>query len=73
MANGILNITKICTNLQHSQRSSENLEMLISIYNNWPNDAHQSMKHFMEMKNDMMEENEKLIDKIELLELEEMF
>ncbi len=31
------------------------------------------MKHFMEMKNDMMEENEKLIDKIELLELEEMF
>jgi hypothetical protein len=47
--------------------------MLISIYKNWPDDAHEFMKQFMEMKNDMMEENEKLIDKTELLELEEMF
>lgn len=47
--------------------------MLINIYKNWPSDAHESMKQFMEMKNDMMEENEKLIDKTQLLELEEMF
>ncbi len=73
MANEVLNITNICTNLQHSQWGSENLEMLISIYKNWPDDAHEFMKQFMEMKNDMMEENEKLIDKTELLELEEMF
>jgi hypothetical protein len=31
------------------------------------------MKQFMEMKNDIMEENEELIDKTRLLELEEMF
>lgn len=30
------------------------------------------MKQFMEMKNDMMEKNEELIDKAGLLELEEM-
>jgi hypothetical protein len=32
--------------------------------------AHESMKQFMEMKNDMMEENEESIDKAGLLELE---
>jgi hypothetical protein len=31
------------------------------------------MKQFMEMKNDIIEENEELIDKTRLLELEEMF
>jgi hypothetical protein len=72
MVNGVLNITNICTNLQHSQLGIENLEMLISIYMNWPDDAHESMKQFMEMKNDMMEENKELIDKAGLLELEEM-
>jgi hypothetical protein len=63
----------IYTNLQHSQLGIEDLEMLISIYENWPNDAHESMKQFMEMKNDIMEENEELIDKTELLKLGEMF
>ncbi len=31
------------------------------------------MKQFMEMKNDIIEENEELIDKTRLLKLEEMF
>jgi hypothetical protein len=31
------------------------------------------MKQFMEMKNDIIEENEELIDKTRLLELGEMF
>jgi transcription elongation factor Elf1 len=73
MGNGVLNITNICTNLQHFQLGIEDLEMLISIYENWPDDAHESMKQFMEMNNDMMEENEKLNDKTELLKLGEMF
>jgi hypothetical protein len=64
MANEVLNITNICTNLQHSQLAIENLEMFISIYKSGLDDAHESMKQFMEMKNDMMEENEELINKL---------
>jgi transcription elongation factor Elf1 len=70
MANKVLNITNICTNLQQPQLGIENLEMFISIYKNWLDDAHESMKQFIEMKNDMMEENEESIDKVGLLELE---
>ncbi len=49
--------------------------MLINIYKNCLNDVHVStlefMKQFMEMKEVIMDENENVIDKIELLELEE--
>jgi hypothetical protein len=43
MANGVLNITNICTNLLHSQLGIENIEMLISTYKNWPNKAHETI------------------------------
>lgn len=43
MVNGVLNITNICTNIQHSQLGIENLEMLISIYKNWPDDADETI------------------------------
>jgi hypothetical protein len=43
MANKVFNITNICTNLQHFQLCIENLEMLISIYKNWLDDAHETI------------------------------
>lgn len=49
--------------------------MLINIYKKCLNDVHvntlESMKQFMEMKETLMDENEDVIYKIELLELEE--
>jgi hypothetical protein len=48
----------------------ENLEMLISIYKTWSNDARveglASMKQFMDMEKAFMEENESLIDQVGL-------
>jgi hypothetical protein len=43
----------------------DNFEILISIYQNWPNDAHvggfPSMEKFMEMGKTLMKENEDVI------------
>jgi hypothetical protein len=51
------------------------LEMLISIYKNWLDDAWvgslASMVQFMEMEEAVMKENEELIDKLGLLKLDE--
>lgn len=48
---------------------------VIKTYKNWLNDVHIGgfalMGQFMEMKKALMEKNEKLIDKLELLELDE--
>jgi len=53
----------------------KNLEMLISIYKNWPDDAHvedlASMKQFMDMDKALMEENEGLIDQVGHLDIKE--
>ncbi len=50
----VFNITCIYMNLCCSRLGSENLEMLINIYKNWPKDARVgvslSMKKFMEME-----------------------
>ncbi len=74
-AERIFSIASICTNLQHSWLGIENLEMLISIYKNWPNDAcvedMASMKQFIDMEEALMKENEDVIEQIGLLELEE--
>ncbi len=68
-------MSNICTNLQHSQLSIENLEMLINIYKNWLNDVHieglVSMKQFINMEETVMEENKGLIDQAGLLGIEE--
>jgi hypothetical protein len=49
--------------------------MLISIYKNWPNDAHvdgsPSIKKFMEMEEILMDENEDVIASLGPLELDE--
>jgi len=49
--------------------------MVTNICNNWLDDVHvstlESMNHFMEMKETLMDENEDVIDKIGLCELEE--
>jgi hypothetical protein len=49
--------------------------MLISIYKNWPDDAHvedlASMKRFMDMDKALMEENEGLIDQVGHLDIKE--
>jgi len=45
----------------------KNLEMLVSIYKNWPNDARasaMSMEDFMEMEGMLMEKNEDDMGKI---------
>jgi hypothetical protein len=52
----------------------ENLEMIISIYNNWPDDvrvgALASMGQFIEMEKALIEKNKDLIEKNGLLEME---
>jgi hypothetical protein len=71
------NIVGICTNLRHSQLGIENLEMVMSyIYNNWSNDVcvkgWASMGQFMDMEEALTRENEDLVDKVRLLEIEEI-
>jgi hypothetical protein len=38
-AEGVFNITCVYMNLHHSRLGTENLEMLINVYKNWPEDA----------------------------------
>ncbi len=54
----------------------DNLEMLISIYKNWPNDdcvgeSSSSMEKFMEMEEALMNENEDVIASFEFLDMDE--
>ncbi len=54
----------------------DNLEMLISIYQNWPNDDYvgdisSSMEKIMEMKEALMNENEDVIASFEFLDMDE--
>jgi hypothetical protein len=53
----------------------DNFEILISIYQNWPNDGHvggfPSMEKFMEMEKTLMKENEDLIASLKLLDLKD--
>jgi hypothetical protein len=48
----------------------DNLEMLINIYKNWPNDVHvgdaPSIKKFMEMEETLMNENDDVITSLGL-------
>jgi len=58
------NIATICMNLSHSWFGMDNLEMLINIYKNWPNDHVGDapfIKKFMEMKQTLMNENDDVI------------
>jgi hypothetical protein len=73
----IFNIVNICTNLRHSQLGTDNFEKLIIIYKNLHSGAHvgsspsmdkdehvgglPSMEKFMEMKENLMDENEDVI------------
>jgi hypothetical protein len=71
----VFNIVGICTNLRRSWLGIDNLEMLISIYKNWSNDARvggsPSIEKFMEMEKILMDENEDVIVSLMLLELDE--
>jgi hypothetical protein len=71
----VFNVAGICTSLQRSRLAIENIEMLISIYKTWSNDACveglASMKQFMDMEEAFMEENESIIDQVGLLDVEE--
>jgi hypothetical protein len=53
----------------------KNIEMLISIYKNWPKYVHiggaLSMDEFKNMEKALMEENEDVIDKLGLFEWED--
>jgi hypothetical protein len=71
------NIVGICTNLKDFQLGIENLEMVINcIYNNWLDDVcvegWASMGQFIDMEEAFMKENEDLVDKIRLLDIEEI-
>jgi predicted transcriptional regulator YheO len=74
-AERVFSIAAICINFQRSQLGIKNLEMLICIYKNSPNDARvedmASMKHFMNMEEALMEENEDVVEQIGLFKLEE--
>ncbi len=71
----MFNIANICTNLLRSWLGMDNLEMLINIHKNWPNDAHvggsSSMDKFMEMEETLMDENEEVIASLGLLDINE--
>ncbi len=71
----VFSVASICTNLWCFWLGIKNLEMLISIYKNWPDDAHvedlASMKQFMDMDKALMEENEGLIDQVGHLDIKE--
>ncbi len=71
----MFNIASICTNLWQSWLCMENLEMLINIYKNWPDDARvggsSSMDKFMEMEETLMDENEEVITSLGLLDIDE--
>ncbi len=71
------NIVGSCTNLKDFQLGIENLEMVIScIYNNCSDDVcvegWASMGQFIDMEEAFMKENEDLVDKVRLLEIEEI-
>jgi hypothetical protein len=74
-AERVFNIASICTNLGCSRLGTKNLEMLISIYKNWPKDARVggslSMQKFMEMEETLIDKNEKIISSLGLLEVDE--
>ncbi len=74
-AERVFSVASICTNLRCFWLGIKNLEMLISIYKNWPDDAHvedlASMKRFMDMDKALMEENEGLIDQVGHLDIKE--
>jgi hypothetical protein len=71
----VFNIASICMNLHHSRLGTKNLEMLINIYKNLLEYARVggslSMQKFMEMKETLMDENEKVIASLGLLEVDE--
>ncbi len=70
------NIENIFTNHRCFELGIENLEMLITIYKDWPDENHveslTSMGQFMDMEEALMEKNEDLIDKVGLLEIKEI-
>jgi hypothetical protein len=57
----VFNIASICTNVQRFRLGIDNLEMLVNICKNWPNDAcvggFPSMEKFMEMEEILMDLN----------------
>ncbi len=71
----VFNIASICTNVQRFRLGIDNLEMLVNIYKNWPDDAcvggFPFMEKFMEMKEILMDENEDVIASLRFLELDE--
>lgn len=71
----VFNAVGICTSHRCYQLGIENIEMLISIYKTWSNDARVeglvSMKQLMDMEEAFMEENENLIDQVGLLDIKE--
>jgi hypothetical protein len=49
----VFDIVNICTNMRQSKLGINFLEMLVSIYKNWPDDVQastMSMENFMEME-----------------------
>jgi hypothetical protein len=70
-----INIVSICANLHCPRLGMKNLEMLISIYKNWPENVRVggslSMQKFMEMEETLMDNNEEVIESLGLLEVDE--
>ncbi len=75
-AKRVFNIVGIYMNLRCFRLGMENFEMLINIYKNWPKDARVggslSMQKFMEIEETLMDENEKVIASLGLLEVDEV-
>jgi hypothetical protein len=71
----VFSIAGICMNLHCFGLGTENLEMFISIYKNWPENVRVggslSMQKFMEMEETLMDENEEVIASLGLLKVDE--
>jgi hypothetical protein len=74
-AERVFNIASMYMNLHHFRLGIDNLEMFINIYKNWPEDVRVggslSMEKFMAMEETLMDENDKIIASLCLLEVDE--
>ncbi len=68
----VFSIVGVCTNLQCSHLGMDNLEMFVTIYKNWFDDACVGgFPSSMETKNILMDENEDVIASLKALDMDE--
>ncbi len=68
----VFSIVGVCTNLRCSHLGMDNLEMFVTIYNNWFDDTCVGgFPSSMETKKNLMDENEDVIASLKALDMDE--